>query len=109
MHGGWRDAACLQFLSGTDTALILAGPNLKPAREKLIVGSFARLRPSVTLEKAQNEVAALHRTLHRADAEERYGVFCLRRNIDSRFTSEWKIQVPRGDGPPKVRAQSDKR
>lgn len=53
---------------------ILAGPNLKPAREKLIIGTFARLRPGVTLEQAQNEVAALHQTLHRADAEERYRV-----------------------------------
>ncbi len=51
---------------------ILAGPNLKPAREKLVVGTFARLKPGVTLEQAQSEAAALHRTLHQGDGKERY-------------------------------------
>lgn len=50
---------------------ILAGPNLKPARETLVVGTFARLKPGVTLEVAQREVAALHHALHRTDAQER--------------------------------------
>ncbi|HEY6990484.1 MAG TPA: ABC transporter permease [Bryobacteraceae bacterium] len=63
--------AAFSFYPRQTQLWILAGPNLKPSREKLIVGTFARLRPGVTLEQAQNEVAALHRRLHRADAEER--------------------------------------
>ncbi len=51
---------------------ILAGSNLKPAREKLIVGTFARLKPGVTLVQAQSEIEGLHRVLHEHDAEERY-------------------------------------
>ncbi len=51
---------------------VLAGPNLKPPREKLIVGTFARLRPGVTLAQAQNEVEAIHRAVQQHNPEERY-------------------------------------
>lgn len=50
---------------------ILSGPNSRPAREKLMVGTFARLKPGVTLAQAQDEVEALHRVLHAHDADER--------------------------------------
>ena len=51
---------------------MLAGPHLKQPREKLIVGTFARLKRGVSLAQAQSEVAMLHRVLHEHDAEERY-------------------------------------
>lgn len=51
---------------------MLAGPHLEQPREKLIVGTFARLKSGVTLAQAQSEVAMLHRVLHEHDAEERY-------------------------------------
>ncbi len=50
---------------------ILAGPNLRPKREDLIVGIFARLKPGVSIAQAQSEVTALHDALHRADGHER--------------------------------------
>lgn len=53
---------------------MLAGPHLKQPREKLIVGTFARLKPGVSLAQAQSEVAMLHRALHEHDAKERYRV-----------------------------------
>ncbi|MBV9295792.1 MAG: ABC transporter permease, partial [Acidobacteriaceae bacterium] len=51
---------------------ILAGPSSKPPREKLIVGTFARLKPGVTLSQTQNEVEAIHRAVQQHDPEERY-------------------------------------
>ena len=50
---------------------ILAGPHSKPPREHLVVGTFARLRPGVTLSQAQSEVTALHRAFQQHDPEER--------------------------------------
>lgn len=51
---------------------VLAGPNSKPPREKLIVGTFARLRPGVILAQARNEVEAIHRAAQQHNPEERY-------------------------------------
>lgn len=53
---------------------MLAGSHLKQPREKLIVGTFARLKRGVSLAQAQSEVAMIHRVLHEHDAEERYRV-----------------------------------
>ncbi len=43
---------------------ILLGPDFQPPREKATVGIFARLKPGVTPEQAQAEIAALHRAAH---------------------------------------------
>ncbi len=64
---------------------ILAGPNLKPKREGLIVGIFARLKPRVTLAQAQTEARALHRALHQAKEDERY-VEPVVYNLQDQFT-----------------------
>ncbi len=64
---------------------ILAGPNLKPKREGLIVGIFARLKPGVTMVQAQTEVSTLHHALHQADGSERY-VEPVIYNLQDQFT-----------------------
>uniref|UniRef100_Q022A5 Permease n=1 Tax=Solibacter usitatus (strain Ellin6076) TaxID=234267 RepID=Q022A5_SOLUE len=45
---------------------ILLGPDFQPPREQATVGIFARLKPGVTREQAQAEVAALSRASHPA-------------------------------------------
>ena len=49
---------------------MLAGPNFKD-RDKLIVGTFARLKPGVSLQEAATEVKQLHRRLHATDGQEK--------------------------------------
>ena len=43
---------------------VLLGPDFTPPREQVSVGIFARLKPGVTREQAQAEIAAMHRALH---------------------------------------------
>ena len=43
---------------------ILLGPDFQPPRETATVGIFARLKPGVTRERAQAEVASLHHASH---------------------------------------------
>ncbi len=64
---------------------ILAGPNLKPKREGLIVGIFARLNPGVTTAQAQAEVRTLHHSFHQANGDERY-VEPVVYNLQDQFT-----------------------
>lgn len=48
---------------------VLLGPEFRPQREGIFVGIFARLKPGVTLARAQAEIEALHRALHSGDRE----------------------------------------
>ena len=50
---------------------MLLGPDFDVPRKELPIGTFARLKPGVTLEQAQAEASALHQALHQADGEER--------------------------------------
>lgn len=50
---------------------MLLGPDFDVPRAQLPVGTFARLKPGVTLAQAQAEASALHRALHQADGKER--------------------------------------
>ena len=48
---------------------MLMGPDFDVPRAQLPVGTFARLKPGVTLAQAQAEASALHRALHPNDKE----------------------------------------
>jgi predicted permease len=45
----------------------LMGPEFQPPRERMIVGTFARLKPGVSIAQAQAEIAAAHRAMHAGD------------------------------------------
>ena len=49
----------------------LITPDFVPPPEKLVVGIFGRLKPGVSAQAAQDELAAIHTGLHRADGQER--------------------------------------
>jgi putative ABC transport system permease protein len=53
--------ATFGFFPRAADAWLLLGPSFVPQRERLDVGIFARLKPGVTREQAQAEVAELHR------------------------------------------------
>jgi putative ABC transport system permease protein len=62
--------ASFSFYPRVTAMWMLAGPNYKN-REKLMVGTFARLKPGVTRAQATEEVKELHRRLHAADGQEK--------------------------------------
>jgi predicted permease len=52
-------------------AWMLLIPDFSPPPDKIPLGIFARLRPGVTIRRAQAEVSALHTALNRSDGQER--------------------------------------
>ncbi len=62
--------ASFSFYPRVTAMWMLAGPNYKD-RDKLMVGTFARLKPGVSIGQAQAEVRELHRRLHAADGQEK--------------------------------------
>lgn len=50
---------------------MLLNPSFRPKRDQMVVGVFARLKPGVSIEQAQAEVASIHETIHAADGRER--------------------------------------
>src|SRR5882762_10413184 len=45
-------------------AWILLGPDFQPDQDRMNVGIFARLKPGVTLARAQTELRSLYRAIH---------------------------------------------
>jgi putative ABC transport system permease protein len=56
--------ASFSFYPAAAQLWILLGPDFEPPRERATVGIFARLKPGVTREQAQAEIAPLHRAAH---------------------------------------------
>lgn len=68
------------------TALwILLTPNFTPSKDKLPLGIFARLKPGVTVPRAETELLSLHASLHRNDSKER-DVVPMVHNLQDEFT-----------------------